>query len=180
MINNKSERFIIYSAIKRVKNGEDKAIVFNELKDKVDQSELAKQLATVPDIDLAKKYTSLNIALTTVLVTLTLLGIIFILSNFELYEKHNTVFNLSSLLLTFMQIYLVSQKNALIYRILAIIYFIFIIASLSILDLNYIYLIFLVTVVILSSIIGIKMFPYYGIFEPKRSKDGNYIYTNKG
>lgn len=179
------ERLDIYKAVKCVRNGEDKITVFDEFREKIKPQLLAQQFSLIPDYDLGKKYDTANKILTLVLSIQTLAGII--LNFISMSSSGVTVKGLTSfaagLLLGAMFIYLIYQKNALMYRLISF----FFLINLIILSTGYNLLspvvisFFFIEAGILtfSLILGFKMFPYFGIFKPKKKIHGIPIYTTK-
>ncbi len=188
MVHTKSDRYELYSAIKRIKNGEDKQSVFEGFKEKIDPQLLARQIAIIPDKDLSRKYNNINKILLILLSSLLLIaGIIFVF-NFGVFKKSFLLWIACGFLMSIMQIYLISQKNVQIYRLLPLLLTPFIV--LNVLNINNelfqssIYSLYVLISIITNTlvvglciILGIKMFPYYGLFKPKKNEHGEFMYT---
>ena len=176
---------IIYTALKQYENGSTKIEVYKKYEDLIDKKILAHQLAIVPDRILSKKYHLVNL-----IYGIYLIFIFFINITFFLIKLINTGYTINYLLLSLMvllfgimEIYLVFKKNALIYRILIISGLILFIFGLYLSSNNFLQFLILsipsILIILGSLFLGIKIFPYFGIYKCKTDSHGYLRYTTE-
>lgn len=182
-MNQLETRKIIYSALKKVWDGERKAVVYYQFKDKIDKKLLAQQLALTPDKELSEKYHKLNLVYASILIFIVILKVSFriIQISHASNPAEQVIILFAAAFLWILQIYLVIKKNAWIYRIVFLSGLAVVIVSI-LLESHFTFVSFILLIpdaaaLFLSLFLGIKMFPYFGVFKPKPNADGELRYT---
>lgn len=177
--------------IKRVLEGEDKNSVFQEYRNEIGDYPLAKLLSQCPDYDLSMKYRTLNSTLIVLLIigiAMKMISLVSMVVSSGLGVVGIVLAILLGPLINLVILYVVSLKNALIYKVMGILYVSAILRSMDIEDV-FSYqslvdilwasgsLILYLAISFLSFYIGFKMFPHFGWFKAKKEENGIPVYT---
>lgn len=136
---------------------------------------IAYCIATVPDTGLRKKYLRYNAVLCLLLVIYSVLAAI---TGLPIKQGEPTIFLLITVVVPIVFAYFIFRFHGGVYRLAGIWFLVDLLESVLLSGtpdgLSVIKLLVLIFVVVLSFLIGIRVFPNLGILGPKKDESGNY------